>query len=590
MSALFALRSSYHGATSNSSSSDDEEVEKGEQDSLRLGTSKQLSLSLPSLNCAPEVAVQVLACRLFYFRLIFFSVQHENNETFRFDPKSKELMRNAKYEEMFAPVQGPSNPFKTEQQKMPKNMPVGFVEPASISNFGFETERITFESYGYARDPSENAPSTAFIGDVSAAEQSKGLTVYESGKIEGLRQKRKRLKNNDAFDLENFKGPWAPYDDEVRTSIPDPETMKKLEDILKKRKKLVKMARDEENATETSTLHSTLSDPYDYQGRSFMEAPHDVGVSLRADAAPQRCYIPKKLIHTWAGHKKGVQAIRWFPQSAHLLLSAGMDGKVKLWEVYHGRRCIRTYVGHRMAVRDICFNNAGREFLSASYDRFVKLWDTETGQCKERFTTGKVPYCIKFNPDEDKQNLFLVGTQDKKILQYDSRTAQVVQEYDRHMGAVNSVTFFSQNRRFCSTSDDKSMRIWEWDIPVDTKMIQDPGLYSMPSVTLSNGWPAKLWTIVILLPATRALLISRRICRKLARRLSNVSVDYCFMIFRYVISGDSGGKIFIWDWKTRHIQARWKAHEGVCIGVLWHPHETSKIASCGWDGVIKFWD
>ncbi|KFD57629.1 hypothetical protein M514_01299 [Trichuris suis] len=576
MSALFALRSSYHGATSNSSSSDDEEVGKGGQDSLRLAASKQLSLSLPSLNCAPEVAIR-----------------HEDKGTYRFNPNSKELTCNAKYEEMFAPMQGPSNPFKTEQQKMPKNMPVGFVEPASISDFGFETERITFESYGYARDPSESAPSTAFVGDVSAAEQTKGLTVYESGKIEGLRQKRKRLKNNDAFDLENFKGPWAPYADEVRTSVPDPETMKKLEDILKKRKKLVKMARDEENATETSTLH--ISDPYDYQGRSFMEAPHDVGVNLRADAAPQRCYIPKKLIHTWAGHKKGVQAIRWFPQSAHLLLSAGMDGKVKLWEVYHGRRCIRTYAGHRMAVRDICFNNAGTEFLSASYDRFVKLWDTETGQCKERFTTGKVPYCIKFNPDEDKQNLFLVGTQDKKILQYDSRTAQVVQEYDRHMGAVNSVTFFSQNRRFCSTSDDKSMRIWEWDIPVDTKMIQDPGLYSMPSVTLS---PNEKWMacqamdnrIMIFQIVDDKIKFVRKKCFR-----GHIVAGYaCAVDFSpdmsYVISGDSGGKIFIWDWKTRHIQARWKAHEGVCIGVLWHPHETSKIASCGWDGVIKFWD
>ncbi len=25
------------------------------------------------------------------------------------------------------------------------------------------------------------------------------------------------------------------------------------------------------------------------------------------------------------------------------------------------------------------FNNAGTEFLSASYDKVVKLWDTETG-------------------------------------------------------------------------------------------------------------------------------------------------------------------------------------------------------------------
>lgn len=40
-------------------------------------------------------------------------------------------------------------------------------------------------------------------------------------------------------------------------------------------------------------------------------------------------------------------------------------------------------LGHSKAVRDICFNTAGTQFLSAAYDRYLKLWDTETGKCAQ---------------------------------------------------------------------------------------------------------------------------------------------------------------------------------------------------------------
>lgn len=47
-----------------------------------------------------------------------------------------------------------------------------------------------------------------------------------------------------------------------------------------------------------------VKDMYDYQGRSYLHIPQDVGVSLRSSDAPDKCYLPKKQLHVWSGHTK----------------------------------------------------------------------------------------------------------------------------------------------------------------------------------------------------------------------------------------------------------------------------------------------
>jgi len=68
--------------------------------------------------------------------------------------------------------------------------------------------------------------------------------------------------------------------------------------------------------------------------------------------------------------------------------------------------------------------------------------------------------------------------------QYDIRTGEITQEYDQHLGPVNTITFVDENRRFVTTSDDKTIRAWDFDIPVTIKYIAEPYMHSMPAVTI----------------------------------------------------------------------------------------------------------
>lgn len=284
---------------------------------------------------------------------------------------------------------------------------------------------------------SEDNDGQSFVGDLQSAYDTNGKTVFESPRP---KKKRKQERNDNPEDIEGFSGPWSKYEDEQSIARPTEEQKAELDEILAKRHRRNRIP-EEKPLEEKSILHSELisinllhckrkniphlifinhfiivKDPLDYQGRSFLHAPHDVGVNLRSHAHPDRCFLPKSHIHSWTGHTKGISAIQLVPKTGHLLLSGSMDCRVKLWEVYKERRCIRTYFGHRQAVKDVGFNNDGTQFLSAAYDRYIKLWDTETGDVVHRFTSKKIPFCVKFHPDKNKQHLFVAGTSDKKII------------------------------------------------------------------------------------------------------------------------------------------------------------------------------
>ena len=59
---------------------------------------------------------------------------------------------------------------------------------------------------------------------------------------------------------------------------------------------------------------------------------------------------------------------------------------------------------------------------------------------------------------------------------------------------------------------------------------------------------------------------------------------------KYLCCGDGEGFVWFWEWKSSKIVKKIKFHEKVCIGLLWHPVEQSRMASCSWDATVKLWD
>lgn len=150
---------------------------------------------------------------------------------------------------------------------------------------------------------------------------------------------RKRQTRGDASVLEGdnaYRGPWATYHGEGIGELSGPTeeerdkhdaSVKAAEEEKEKRGKATP-AKPIVAGSESTVFHG--KEERDYLGRTYMHVPQDLDVNLLGEPGVKECFVPKKLLHTWTGHTKGVSSIRFFPKSAHLLLSGSMDSKIKV--------------------------------------------------------------------------------------------------------------------------------------------------------------------------------------------------------------------------------------------------------------------
>eukprot|EP00939_MAST-03C_sp_MAST-3C-sp1_P002737 g2737.t1 len=524
--------------------------------------------------------------------------------------------------EMYRPPIGPENPFRKKQVygSDGKIALAGVAESHSVDGAAFERELHEHQHRGYAAPPR----SLHLGGEVDKWKNDP--------RAKPPKKKRKRLSKSQICAKEaNFRervrdsdasaGPWAAHDDAALVPKSDLEagTMTEAQKEAR-RDALIAAGRedelDEEAMNRVEAFKYTRGEgpkvrwskgiaankvktifhgdvEADYQGRSWVDPPPRSKSSddLDDDIDKRAAFVPKKCIHTWSGHTKGVRKIDLFPKYGHLLLSGSFDSKVKIWNVHDKRHCMRTYMGHSEGVNDVSFSNDGDCFISSSLDRHIKLWDTETGKCRIDMSNNKVPYCAKFYPQNN--NLVLVGCSNKKCVQFDCRTGEVAQEYDHHLGPVNSVLFIDNDRRFVTTSDDKKMLIWDFNVPVPIKYISDPAMQSIPALAQHpNG---KFFVGQSLDNQILSYQCGTRIKPYKKRFDGHVIAGYaCQPNFspngRFLMSGDGDGRLWFWDWKSTAVYRKLRAHsDGPCIDCRWHPTEPSKVVTCGWDGLIKLW-
>mmetsp|Transcript_1707 Transcript_1707/g.3928 ORF Transcript_1707/g.3928 Transcript_1707/m.3928 type:complete len:717 (-) Transcript_1707:50-2200(-) len=207
-------------------------------------------------------------------------------------------------------------------------------------------------------------------------------------------------------------------------------------------------------------IHVRLSrtKPPDRVGGRFHKMWDDVssmGLQSKIDATPQNSKKGSTFepIKKFQGHSAPVTQILVINQNR--FLSSSWDKTIRLWDI-DGGECLRVFQGHGDWVHSLCMGSNGH-FFSGSDDRTIKMWNLESADCVRTFRghSSFVKSLALLN-----SNHFLSGSRDRTIKLWMVGLDDCLSTFEGHADIISSIVPFGRNR-FVSGSHDKTMKFWD---------------------------------------------------------------------------------------------------------------------------------
>jgi WD40 repeat protein len=258
-------------------------------------------------------------------------------------------------------------------------------------------------------------------------------------------------------------------------------------------------------------------------------------------------------LHTLRRHTERVNAIAWSPDGTRLASGAD-DGLVHIWDSA-SRQFLRTFDRHTGKVTALAWSPDGSHIASASGDKTVQVWEVRSGRVLITYAGHSLPaYGLAWSPDGRR---IASGSTDKTVqvweVQKSSRTSffsalfslnERSLTYRGHTHKISAVAWSPDGRRIASTSNDKTMQVW------DSANRRLSFIYRNPSCGLN----AVAW-----------------------------SSDSC-----YLAAAGNDKTVQVWDAITRKLLSTYLGHNGYVTAVAWSP-DRGRIASGGVDHTIQVW-
>ncbi|EOB04379.1 WD repeat-containing protein 57, partial [Anas platyrhynchos] len=250
---------------------------------------------------------------------------------------------------------------------------------------------------------------------------------------------------------------------------------------------------------------------------------------------------------------------------------------VVLWNVYGDCDNYATLKGHSGAVMELHYNTDGSMLFSASTDKTVAVWDSETGERVKRLK-GHTSFVNSCYPARRGPQLVCTGSDDGTVKLWDIRKKAAVQTF-QNTYQVLAVTFNDTSDQIISGGIDNDIKVWDlrqnkltYTMRGHADSVTGLSLSSEGSYLLSNAMDntVRIWDVRPFAPKERCVKIFQGNVHNFEKNLLRCS----WSPDGSKIAGGSADRfVYVWDTTSRRILYKLPGHAGSVNELAFHPEE-----------------
>ena len=330
--------------------------------------------------------------------------------------------------------------------------------------------------------------------------------------------------------------------------------------------------------------------PFDYQG-------------LLAGRNPPRTRFEKL-----GEHASAIRSIH-FSHDGKLLLTAGHDNTVKLWDVTT-RRLLKSFRGHDSWVRAAIFSPDEQTVLSGGFDQRAKLWDVagyeEVRVLQGRVFAGHTDAVLSAAFSQDDLRV-VTASRDRTAKTFDIGTGkQTLSLTDGHAFLATTAVYFDQGQKLLTAAADDTVRVWN-DDGVELLRLRGTGLAAAAAVSPDGRWIATGAPLNVAqqageasrtprserVPGTQVVRLWSAETGQLKYEWAGHKSEVTAVAFspngRFLYSGDANGRGQLWDLQTPGSSQRLDWHTSKITAAVFLP-DGARLLTASDDNTVCQWD